>query len=1124
MKTILQVLLFCAFTVSFAQINKNAPWFTQVSQNQRIENLKFQEIVDQANAYFDSIDKDAKGSGYKPFKRWESYWSHFVSEDGYLPTNTELWNNWLAIQSNGQTRDVQIDESNWTSLGPTDFLNRPTSTANIGRLNIIVQDPNNANTFYAGAPAGGIWKSTDAGLTWTPLIDHLPQIGVSAIAIDYNDSNTIYIGTGDDDASDSFTIGIWKSTDGGTTWAETGINAANSPGEITDVYIHPTDSNILWASTSDGVMKTTDAGASWTNVRSGNFRDLKVKPGDPTTLYAATSDRFFKSINSGDSFVPVFSGLPTNSGRMVIDVTPANPNYVYLVSADAGNGYQGVYRSTNSGDFFLQMDNTTDIFESNQAWYDLALAVSDTNADEIYVGVLNVWKSSNGGDSFTKLNNWFTHDAAYTHADIHFLRFFNNELYVGSDGGFFKSNNGGTTFTDYTEGMEISQFYRIDVSTVTANKIVGGTQDNGGFGYFNQWNNYHGGDGMEGVIDPNNDNLYYGFMQNGQTLFVSNDSGQSGSNGVAGPENGNWITPLAINTDSELFAGYRRLYQFTGTGWNPVSPNFLGNIDHLEIDTVNPDNMYVAVNANLYKSTNRGISFSLVEAFPSNITSIEVNNNNSDIVYVTISGFSSDIYRSTDGGNNFGTITGTLPDVVKFVIKHRQDDVLNTLYLGTHAGVYFYNDTTADWEEFNNNLPNVAVRDLAINLPNEVLIAGTYGRGIWSSPLAPTQLASDDVRLVNINNPISQEFTCGDFTPQINVKNNGLNTINSIDINYTIDAGAPQVMVWNGTLNSEEIIDIDLPTLDLARGQHSVNITLTIPNDAFLANNSSEVTFYLNDNGVAQEVNTFENPDQELIAINSDNSTPLWEMGVPTGFVLNSTQSGTQVFGTNLDGEYPNETIAYLYSQCYNLSAIVDPVLRMHMAFEIEEDWDLFYVQYSLDQGVNWNLLGSSSDPNWYNSDRIAGDGVADDCFNCVGGQWTGTNATMQEYSYNLAPFTNESSIIFRMVFHTDQAVTEEGVIIDNFLIDGTLSTSDFELDNILIYPNPSNNIFNIKMTQQNSGFDYIVSDLSGKVIMQRNGIQETQHKLDMSGYSAGIYFLNINTQNGSTTKKLILK
>ncbi|NQX86462.1 MAG: T9SS type A sorting domain-containing protein [Flavobacteriaceae bacterium] len=1123
MRTLL-LLILCIPIFSYAQITSNAPWLQAINENTRLEEMSFNTIVAHANTYFNAIDKDAKGSGYKAFKRWENYWKDFVKEDGFLPTQLELWNNWLEIQAHNQSRNAQVDDSNWNSLGPIDFLNRPSSIANIGRLNVITKDPNNSNILYAGAPAGGIWKTTDGGQSWVALIDHLPQIGVSGIAIDPNNSDIIYIATGDDDANHSFSVGVWKTTDGGTTWAQTGLNPNNTPNSMNEIYIHPANSNILWIATSSGIYKSTDGGLNWTNTQSGNFRDLKVKPNDPNTIYGVTSSEFYKSTDGGNSFTQITSGLPTNSGRLAIDITPADPNYIYVVSSTNSNTYQGIYRSTDSGNNFTATANTTDIFESTQAWYDLALAVSDTNADEIYVGVLNIWKSSNGGDSFTKLNNWYIKDAAYTHADIHFLRFYDNELYVGSDGGFFKSNNGGTTFTDYTEGMAISQFYRIDVSQQTSNKIAGGTQDNGGFGYFNQWNNYHGGDGMEGVIDPNNDNLYYGFMQFGGALFVSNDSGQSGSSSYNGPEQGNWVTPLAVNSEGEVYAGYSKLYRFNGSGWDQISSDFSSNIDYLEIDPNNPDLIYIGVNQQLHKSTDRGQNFTIVNTFNNNITSIEINNNDSDIVYVTASGFNTDVYKSSDGGNNFTTITGTLPSLQKNIIIHTKDDALNTLYLGTHAGVYYYNDSMVDWETFNNNLPNVAIRDLAINIPDATLVAGTFGRGIWKSPLAPSQLADNDISLLNITHPTAQNLICSDVIPQISIKNNGLNTINNATINYSINDGAEQTTTWNGTLNSEDTTQIDLPILTLDKGAYSLSVSVNITNDAIPNNNTASVSFFANDSGVVEVVNTFENADQELLNFNNNETSSLWEMGAPTGTVLNSTASGSQVYGTNLDGEYTNSTLAYLYSQCYDLNAITNPVLKMHLAFELEQDWDLFYVQYSTDLGDTWSLLGTANDPNWYNSDRINGDGVADNCYNCVGGQWTGTDATMQEYSYDLAALSNESTIVFRMVFHSDNYITEEGVILDNFYIDGTLSTSDFKLDQIAIYPNPSNNIFNIKLDQQNNTFSYILSDLSGKVILKRNNISETQHKLDMTSYSAGIYFIKINTKHASVTKKLILK
>lgn len=1138
MKKIL--LLFAFFTISFinAQFNESAPWMKDLIETNKSTSIKFQDIVNAFNNYWETHDPNVKGSGYKPFKRWESYWKNYVNEDGYLPTSIDLWNTWLEKKSQKETErsvfNISADVSNWVSLGPTDFTNRPTSTANIGRINSIIVDPNNANIYYAGAPAGGIWKSTDSGLNWTPLSDELPQIGVSGIAIDYNNSNIIYIATGDDDASHTLSAGVFKSLDGGATWSQTGLNPSNTPSLMNDIYIHPTNSNFLWVATNLGVYRTINAGVSWTQALAGNVRDIKVKPGDPNTIYAVTSNDFYKSTNGGKDFSLSNTGLPASSGRLVIDVTPANSDVVYVVSAKTDNSYQGIFKSTDSGATFNQKANAANIFESTQSWYDLALAVSDSDEDEIYVGVLNIWKSIDGGDSFVKKNSWFIHNAAFTHADIHLLRYYNNELYTGTDGGFYKSNDGANTFTDLTEGLDITQFYRISISQQSSSKIAGGTQDNGGFSYTSgTWRNYHGGDGMESVIDPNNDNFYYGFMQYGANLFVSSNSGLSLTNQISAPSaetgpndnGGNWITPLSINSLSEIYAGFSRIYKLDGSSWSAISPSFGSNVNVLEIDPSSPDNMYVAINNTLRKSTDRAVSFLNVETFPSNITSIEVNNNYSNIVYVTTSGSSSGkVFKSTNGGLDFIDITGSLPSVTKNIIKHTEGDINNTLYLGTSIGMYRYDDISAVWEVFENNLPNTPVLDLAISTVDNNISAATFGRGVWRTDLPPIQLAANDVKLVNVEDPISLTLHCNSVTPQINVKNNGLNDITSIDVTYNIDNGPNDNFSWNGILGSTATTTIDIPEIISLRGLHRLNVSVSIIDDTFPNNNSSSVLYLTNDTGISQSINTFETEADELNTYNFG-TTMLWERGVPTGTLLNTAVSGINVYGTNLNGNHPDNTLAFLYSNCYNLNNIAAPILKFHMAFDLEFDWDLVYVQYTLDQGLTWSLLGTQG-ANWYNSSRIADDGLSDDCNNCVGGQWTGTNATLTEYSYNLNALSAETNVIFRIVFHSDPFVNQEGVIIDDFYVDGTtLGLDEFELSNVFISPNPSDNIFNIYLKNINN-LNLNVYDVTGKLVLRRTNEVKSQGKynLDMTNYAAGIYFLNLESEGRSTTKKLILK
>ncbi|MBT8271119.1 MAG: T9SS type A sorting domain-containing protein, partial [Bacteroidia bacterium] len=525
----------------------------------------------------------------------------------------------------------------------------------------------------------------------------------------------------------------------------------------------------------------------------------------------------------------------------------------------------------------------------------------------------------------------------------------------------------------------------------------------------------------------------------------------------------------------------------------------------------------------LYRSTDRGVNFTQIQNFNNFITAIEVNNNNSNVVYVVLRGLNGDVLRSNDSGTNFSDISGSLPSIAKLTLKHRPDDPLNTLYMGTSVGIYRYDDNLNDWEVFENNLPNSPVRDLAINVVDEVIVAGTYGRGIWISPLQSTQLASDDVKLVSINNPVSNNFACGDITPQIQVKNNGQNIINQIDVTYNIDGGADNNFTWNGSLNSEQTAFIDLPTITLDKGEHDLDVSVTIANDTFTTNNDGSKSFFVNDTGVAQLVNTFETPEEELITYNDGSTGILFERGVPNGAALNTAVSGTQVYGTNLDNNYPNNTKAYLFSQCYNLSNIVGPVLKFHMAFEIEFDWDLAYVEYTTNGGQSWSLLGTANDPNWYNSSRFAGDGIANDCYNCVGGQWTGTNTTMTEYSYDLSPISTEAEVIFRIVFHSDQAIVEEGIIVDDFYVDGTLSTEEFSLGQIGVFPNPSSGIFNLR-TSNIGSYDYRVTDITGKVVLRNNNVQQQDHQLDMNGFASGMYFLNLVSDGRVLTKKLIIK
>lgn len=747
-----------------AQFNPDAPWMEDASAKSKGSQLTMDQMVASFEAYWLTHDKNKKGSGHKPFKRWEYQWRNNMHPDGTFITPSEMWAAWNSKKGKTSKNNASTAKvSNWQPVGPHTHTNTGSWSSGQGRVNVVYVDPNNSNTIYVGTPAGGIWKTTNAGSTWAPLSDQLPQIGVSGIVTDPTNSNIIYIATGDKDAGDTYSIGVLKSTDGGLTWNTTGLSFANTSTRAADIYIHPTNSSILWVATSAGLYKTINAGVSWTNVLSGNIKDIKLKPGDPNTIYAVSASSFYKSTDGGSVFTTVTSGLPASSGRLLIDVTPANSAYVYVLSATTGNAFQGLYRSVNSGASFTKTSSTTDIFESTQAWYDMALAVSSTNAEVVFTGCLNVWKSLNGGTSFTKVNNWSSPTAAaYTHADIHFLRYYGDKLYCGSDGGIYVSSDTGTNFTSLTAGLQIGQFYKVAVSKQSSGNMVGGLQDNGGHAYSgNQWKNYYGADGMDTGVDPNNSSKFYGFIQYGSNMYITTNGGNSLTSQLAGPANGNWVTPLAINSLGEVFGGYTKVYRLNGTSWVGSTTTFTSNVENVIVDPSNNNIMYVSDGSKLYKSTDKGNVFTELYTFPTTVNNILVHSSNSSIIYAITQGTGGLVYQSSNGGTTFTSISNGLPAIGKNVIAH-QNLSTNPLYVGTTLGVYYKDDTLSAWEPFDTNLPNVSVTDLEINSIDNNITAATYGRGIWraslgtvivdtQAPTAPTSLAASGTSSTSTN-------------------------------------------------------------------------------------------------------------------------------------------------------------------------------------------------------------------------------------------------------------------------------------------------------------------------------------------------------------------------------------
>ncbi len=725
----------------------------------------FATIQNTMNQYF-SGKSTGKGSGFKQWKRWEYLAERRLTPDGkvanWAARNFEEYQNYLQTHpeaDNGEPTDVP--NGHWTSLGPSDFTWGNGWNGGVGRINCITFHPTVANTFWVGAPAGGLWKTTNGGTSWTPLTDGMPSIGVSGIAVDYTNTNILYILSGDGDGGDSYSIGVLKSTDGGDTWLSTGLTyttISNIRGY--KLLMHPTNHLILFVVSTDGIHKTTNGGTSWTEVKTGSFRDIEFKPGDPTIVYATgNSTEFWRSVNTGDTWTKITSGVPATASRMAIGVSPDTPGAVYLLAGPStGAGvYKGTFLSTNSGLTFLTRSTAPNILgyssvgndNDDQATYDLAIAVSRTDYADIMTGGVNTWISGNWGTSWTITSMWNNSGGiGYTHADIHGLEInpLNDYVYCVSDGGVFRSTNFGSTWTDLTSGIANTQIYRIAGYESNSNLITFGAQDNGSDKWTGGATMLHmlGADGMDCMIDHTNSNILYNMIQYG-SLQKSTNGGTSFTDIQPGGSSGSWVTPIIMNpvTPATIYGGYSDVYKSTngGSTWTNTGVNGQGA---MAMGTSNTGRIYASSGSTIYMSNDAAATWSNISAgLPGlTITFIAVNPDQSTDVWVTLGGYTAGqkVYRSLNSGTTWTNISGSLPNVPTNCIAFEDNNAApaQALYIGNDLGVFYRDVNHTDWIPFRNGLPTVPVFDLEINLTSGLLTVGTFGRGLWRSNLYST--------------------------------------------------------------------------------------------------------------------------------------------------------------------------------------------------------------------------------------------------------------------------------------------------------------------------------------------------------------------------------------------------
>jgi photosystem II stability/assembly factor-like uncharacterized protein len=672
----------------------------------------------------------------------------------------------------------------WEPVGPTNVG---------GRITAVAVHPDRPQRIFVGAAFGGVFRTTDGGGTWAPLMDAGPSLSVGALAIDPADPDRIFVGTGEANASgDSYPgTGIYRSTDGGDSWAWCGLPESR---HIARIAIHPQDPDLLFAAVMGalhskgpdrGLYRSTDGGDTWERVLflsdSTGCIDVVVDPGNPQRVYAAMWERIrgpdyrrvggptsgvWRSTDGGDTWERLGGGLPgpgPTVGRIGLALCAAAPNVLYAIYADDPGYFRGLYKSIDGGDTWYRVnDDVLDDLYASYGWYFGNVRVDPQDPDRVYAMGLDTYRSTDGGNTWSNITYAIhvdEHDWWISPQDSQWML-------SANDGGLYRTTNGGMSWMKF-DGLPITQFYTVEVDPQDGNRIYGGTQDNGTLrtmtGQSHDWHMILGGDGFHVIVDPTDPQIIYAEYQYGN-LYKSTDGGSDfypATAGIPQSERRNWSTPVVMDpVDPQvLYYGTFKVYRTTNGAawWTAISPDlsdgpgqgnlYFGTITTIAVAPSGPDVIYAGLDdGNVWVTTDGGGTWNpIAEGLPERwVTRIAVDPGDPLVAYVTLSGYREDsplphIYRTTDGGATWSPIHGDLPEAPLNVVLVDPQQATR-LFVGSDLGVYVTTDLGQHWTPLGQGLPMVAVLDLVLHEPTRTLVAATHGRSMFRLALGSSDV------------------------------------------------------------------------------------------------------------------------------------------------------------------------------------------------------------------------------------------------------------------------------------------------------------------------------------------------------------------------------------------------
>lgn len=936
-----------------------------------------------------------------------------------------------------------------------------------GRTRAIMVDPNDATgrTVWAAGVGGGIWKTTDitvANPVWNVINDLFGNIAVTALV--YNPLNTqeMYFGTGEGffNADAIRGLGIWKSTNGGITWNHLAATNNSNFFYVQRMAVHPVTGDI-YAATRSGLFRSQNGGTSWTKVLgagtgAASDRIADVEIAADNSIYAGIglfqTDGVYKSItgnagswtklNTGTNGFPI-----TGIQRIELACAPSNAQVVYAMAQGGGYGIGGIYRTADGGANWtactLPVDADGGIgadLTRGQAWYDLTIAVDPLNANVIFVGGVDLFKSTNAGTTWQQIAHWYGgFGFQEVHADQHWILFHpysSNTIYFGNDGGVYMTTNGTAaipTIVSKNSGYNVTQYYGCAMHPAAySHYFIAGSQDNGSQQYrfpgMNSTVEVTGGDGCFIHIDQNEPQFQWtSYVYN--NYFRSTNCGQSWGSFFFG-NTGSFVNPTDYDNISNVFyaavssGNYLRWInpQTGGTTQNVNITNFGSTVSHISVSQNTPNRVFFGLNngrvvrvdnANTIASGSAGVWINSGFGMPSgSVSCIAVQDGNDDHLLVTYSNYGvNSVWETTNGGTTWSNLdNASLPDMpVRWALFNPLNS--SQALIATELGVWstdLINGAATAWAPSNLGLANTRVDMLQIRQSDNLVIAATHGRGLYST-----------------------DVFCN---PYVEFKTSATVSYTGASIQFTDASLKATSWLWNFGDGNTSALQHPVHTYTTP-GVY--NITLTI--NGSVARTKNAYIKILPNRGtpytLAMGGNFDVNPNDFGAKVTE---APIACAGAYTDFERgnsalagkNGTRSGSFAWVTGLaQANYANNASAELYSPCFNFSSPGVYTLQFYRKNQFEIGWDGTIVEYSTNRGTTWTPLGVIS-ANWYNYST-----PGTTAFPPNQPFFNNTQTSFVLCQWDVSFLAGSPSVSFRLVFKSDVSVTAPGIAVDDFEI-----------------------------------------------------------------------------------------